>query len=209
MDEMEIRAALRADAINEGVCNQDTIYFSEIRSGLDFVAKYDTEIRKLMYKLCAYMHNRQHDCDNNAAILNLVDDVYSECILEKCQIIYDKYNPAIGTLKGFMMNQLYLYARKWFQSLRLRESRAMSLQSTETDFATDDDKAVAALLDSEQVILILAQLSPQDAQLVRMHVCYSQSFDEIAERLGGAPSTWRVKFNSAMRRLIDWCFGNV
>jgi len=224
-EEMRQRAAISADAINEGVCNRESLLGDgaidfPIRCGLDFVAANVDEIKRMLYRLCNYMHSKKHNCNSpnldSIAVENLVDDVFSECVLEKCEVIYRKYNPAIGTLRGFMFAQLQLYARKWFQSLRARENRLQSIhaevdngEETTTHLAemlqSKDEtsaRALSALIDSEEVIFLLAQLSEYEARLLRMHAAYGQTFEEIATRLGGGASTHRIAYGIAMQRLI-------
>jgi RNA polymerase sigma factor (sigma-70 family) len=166
---------------------------STTNGGLEYVAEHIISIREMLFRICTYMQRP-----------DLVDDVFSECILEVANRVYDKYDCSIGTRDGFMFAQFQLYARRWFQSLRTRQSRFVAMDDdAERARVALHDAGISALLTREQVILYMAKLTAHEERIVRMHIGYDQSFDEIAERLGGGVSTIRVTFNAAMERLQD------
>ena len=60
---------------------------------------------------------------------------------------------------------------------------------------------VSALIQRDEVISLLDELPEYEKRLIRLHYGYNNTFEEIADKIGGAPSTLRVHCNAAVAKL--------
>jgi DNA-directed RNA polymerase specialized sigma24 family protein len=181
---------------------------AEYRDGLQFVKENIEELTQMVVRLCAHWNH-----------LDLQDDIICDVIYGQANQTFLKYDAAIAydsgcNLSGFMFARLQLLCRKWYQShSRKYYSRYKQFDFYSTHSAAEHSDYVSnlrddttqreqsALFDQEEVILLMNRLASQDAWLIRQHLQFNFTFEEIADKVGGAQSTLRVKYDAAMQRL--------
>jgi len=176
----------------------------EYRNGMDFVAGNIEPLQLLVTRICAAYHR-----------LDLVDDMFCDAIVGNADRAFDKFNPQINDdLAGWMHAQFRFYCRKWFSKYTRRALRESQLDATATNHLQeipDERNAISALIRQDEVIRLLGKLTAYEQRLIRLHHGFNNSFEEIADKIGGAPSTLRVHCNSAvakLQRLINEGCGN-
>ena len=166
----------------------------EYRNGMDFVAGNIDTLRGLAIRICSTYHR-----------IDLVDDMFCDAIVGNADRAFNKFNPQINDdLAGWMHAQFQFYCRKWFSKYSRRASRESQLDSDATNHLQelpDSNDAISALIRQDEVIRLLGELSEYEQRLIRLHYGFNNSFEEIADKIGGAASTLRIHCNTAVAKL--------
>lgn len=172
-----------------------------INNGMDFVAAHIKPLQAMVARMCnAY---RRPD---------LAEDMFCDAIVGNCDRAYNKFDSSINDdLSGWMYSQFQWYCRKWFAKhcrRADRETQFTVLDDSEANevaaitlLADSAESIVSALSRYEEVIGLLGELSDYEKRLIRLHYGYDNSFEEIADKIGGAPSTLRIHCNAAIAKL--------
>jgi RNA polymerase sigma factor (sigma-70 family) len=197
-----------------------------IQSGVDFVAANANEVYAMLRRLIMRKYAQHRD-----NVDNIVDEIFSDVILETCNDIWNAFDPLRGdagnSRRGFMFARFQFAARNWLSKRRLQDSRFLKISDvtnainrdshTDSEFLTADNTelqsfersraraeencAISALERREFVISLLGSLPARMEQVVRMHIMYGFTFEEIATKIGGSASGNRLLLNEAMSEL--------
>ena len=168
----------------------------------EWILLHEADIRAMLARTC----RKRYD---------LIDDLWSEVIVEKCEQCmnaYDPHHPSRASLKTYMMVNLRMYVWKWVNRLGRphRERGFVSLEkwSHTTNKYDVEQGPFAKVIDAKQkhddideVNSILEQLSEYDRYLLELKHIHDLTFDEMAEIIDvSAKTTARNHYRAALAR---------
>lgn len=125
----------------------------------------------------------------------LAEEAWSDVVLERIHRVCELYDESKGSLDGYVVMTMRLYARKWRRrSLRFigeKTRLARSSSPLSTHHSTVDKTDL-----SEE---LLARLDVYDAWILRAHVLEGYTFKEIASVANLSKSMMRIHYERALR----------
>jgi RNA polymerase sigma factor (sigma-70 family) len=167
------------------------------RMAYEFVCKYSNLLRS--------MAKRQARAAGRKGWRTLADELYSEAI-ERAPSVAANWEEYRGSLYTYMRKSLGWYMHK---IIRKRRLEADALSTASLDERSYDAAIGSELEHSEEVYYLLQDLDETERAVMVAHTVGDLTFEQIAEQLGMAKSTVRLRYHSAIKKARAMRDGNI
>ena len=139
----------------------------------------------------------------NYGKLHLVDDMFSDVIVNNAETIYKSFDAKRGDdIEQFMLTRFRYYFRKWLSNYCKHGSDDVSLQDIDPKSVATTLEESSALDAADEVKGLIGVIADKvDRRLVILKASYGYTFEELSKLLETPESTIRVRYNELLKQL--------
>jgi len=131
----------------------------------------------LCYKVCNKVCRKR---------IHLVDDMFSEVVLEYIPRIIDCWKPELSTLTSHVRARLRMYGSKWLNHPQTNRASLIPGKSTvpldKVDTYQVDE--TTSIEEADNVEYLMRSLTGYERRVVSLHVLWGLTFADIAKKVG-------------------------